>query len=356
MTIAHARPVDLAAIRAQVDLALEQFWQAKSGSDSELRLPEEVTATLHAFLFAGGKRIRPLLCVLGWLAADGDPEVPSPVVRTAASLEMFHASVLIHDDIIDASETRRDHPTVHRALAVRHRERPDPDRFGSSAAIILGDLAMVWSAELLHTARLSAAQLTSALTVIDAMRADVMYGQYLDLLTTAYPTSDLDRALEIIRFKTVSYTCERPLHLGAALADARPDVRAALSAYARPLGEAFQLRDDLLGVYGDPIETGKSNLEDLREGKHTALVALALQHASTAETTQLRTLLGNPELDADQAATCREILTGTAEPRVEEMIRTRWQQAMLALDHAPFPASVVEALRDVAAAAVARSR
>ncbi|MEV0296124.1 polyprenyl synthetase family protein [Nocardia sp. NPDC050710] len=347
--------LDLDAIRTRVDAELDSFVREKAGSGAAARLPEEVIVTLHGFLFAGGKRIRPLLCVLGWLAGGGDPAVPEPVVRAAASVELFHASVLIHDDIIDDSDTRRDRPTVHRTLTDRHRDRRDPDRFGTHAAIVLGDLAMVWAAELLHTARLTASQLGAALTVLDSMRADVMYGQYLDLLATACPSSDLDRALEIVRYKTVSYTCDRPLQLGAALAGASPAVRVALTAYARPLGEAFQLRDDLLGVYGDPARSGKSNLEDLRDGKHTALVALALEHATTADAARLRELLGNPDLDERQADSCRAILTAAARPRVEEMITTRWEQAKHALIDAPFPVEVAGALSWLADAAVLRT-
>lgn len=346
-------PVDLAAARIRVDGVLDRFLCAKAGDDPAL--PAEITETLRAFLFAGGKRIRPLLCVLGWHAAYGTTPAPQPVVQVAAALELFHAAVLIHDDIIDNSATRRDHPTVHRALAERHRARRDPERFGTHAALVLGDLAMVWSAELLHTAALSARQLRTALNVLDGMRADVMYGQYLDLLTTARPSCDLDRALDVVRYKTASYTCERPLVLGALLADPAPGIPAALAAYARPLGEAFQLRDDLLGVYGDPARTGKSNIDDLREGKHTALVALAFAHADATQAERLAALLGDPELDERQAVECREILSATALSRVEGMIRARSEQARHALAQAPIPIAVIQTLRHLADDAVARA-
>ncbi|MGN2636384.1 polyprenyl synthetase family protein [Nocardia takedensis] len=345
---------DLDAVRARIDAALTSFVRAKAGSGAARRLPDEVIDTLEEFLFAGGKRLRPVLCVLGWSAA-ADLDAPAPVVRAAASLELFHAAVLIHDDIIDASDTRRDRPTVHRALSARHRDRPDPDRFGVDAAIVLGDLTMVWAAELLHTAGLTPAQLTAALPVLDSMRAEVMYGQYLDLLATARPDADLERAMRIVRYKTVAYTCERPLLLGAALGDANREVRAALSAYARPVGEAFQLRDDLLGVFGDPSRSGKSNLEDLREGKHTALIALALEHATPADAHRLRTALGDPDLDEDTAAVCRDLLSATAKPRVEAMIAARAEQAAAALADAPFPPPVIAALHRIADAAIRRT-
>ncbi|MFG1797659.1 polyprenyl synthetase family protein [Nocardia sp. NPDC049149] len=359
MTGTRVEPIAPAAlgmdeIRTRIDATLDDFLRAKAGPDAEPALPDEVTGTLHGFVTGGGKRFRPLLCVLGWHAAGGDGYVPASVVRAAASLELFHAAVLIHDDIIDNSDTRRDQLTVHRVLAARHQNRRDPRQFGAHAAIVLGDLAMVWSAELLHTAGLTAGQLAAALTVLDGMRSEVMYGQYLDLLTTACPSSDLGSALEIIRYKTVAYTCERPLQLGAVLAGADPEVLAALSAYARPLGEAFQLQDDLLGVYGDPATTGKSNLDDLRDGKHTALVALALEHADPAQANLLEAALGDPELDEQRATVCRDVLAA-GRPHVEAMIRTRWAQAQHALNDAPLPAVAIQALRYVADVAVART-
>ncbi|MFD0360229.1 polyprenyl synthetase family protein [Nocardia sp. GCM10030253] len=351
-----AEPLDLQAIRGQVDAALADFLRDKARAGAKLRLPEEITRALHTFLFAGGKRIRPLLCVLGWYAAAGSAAPPQAVIKAAASLELFHASVLIHDDIIDNSETRRDRPTVHRALAGLYDDRPDPIRFGADAAIVLGDLAMVWSAELLDIAQLTAAQLGAARTVVDAMRSDVMYGQYLDLLASGRPSGDIDRAMQIVRYKTVAYTFDSPLHLGAAIADAGARIHDALTCYARPLGEAFQLQDDLLGVYGDPARTGKSNLEDLRDGKHTVLVAIALEHADAEQAARLRSLLGDPELDDCGAASCRDIIAATARETVHQMIRARWAEANRVLDKAPFPASVIEAMRHIADDAIERTK
>ncbi|MEV6426262.1 polyprenyl synthetase family protein [Nocardia sp. NPDC051463] len=351
-----AEPLDLRAIRGQIDAALGDFMRDKARTAGTLLLPEEVTRALHAVLFAGGKRIRPLLCVLGWLAAGGSAELPPFVIKAAASLEMFHAAVLIHDDIVDNSDTRRDRPTVHRALAKLYNDRPDPSRFGADAAIILGDLALVWSAELLNTAELSAIQLAAARTVVDTMRSDVMYGQYLDLLATGSPSNDIDRALQIIRHKTVAYTFDSPLQLGAAIADAGAQVHDALTCYARPLGEAFQFQDDLLGVYGDPARTGKSNVDDLRDGKHTVLVAIALEHADAEQSACLRTLLGDPELDDRGAAVCRDIVAATAKETVHRMIRARWAEANRVLDKAPFPTAVVQAMRHIADDAIARTK
>ncbi|WP_067713760.1 polyprenyl synthetase family protein [Nocardia yamanashiensis] len=349
-------PVDHDGIRAHVERALYEFLTAKAESAAAAGLPAEVVEAVRAFLFAGGKRIRPLFCVLGWYAGGGDG-LPPAVVRVAAAVELFHAAVLIHDDIIDDSDTRRDQPTVHRAVADRARSArgAGADRFGAHAGILIGDFGLVWSQELLHTAGLSAAQSAAATPVLDAMRTEVSYGQYLDLLTTGRPTRDLERALEIIRYKTAAYTVHRPLQLGAALAGADAEVQRALADYGRPLGEAFQLQDDLLGVFGDPARTGKSVVSDLRDGKHTALLALALRHATARQRAHLDQLVGNPGLDERGAAVCREILDATARPEVERMIAERWQQVRAVLATAPLPPAAVSGLRGAAEAVIART-
>lgn len=326
-----SRPLDLEGLRRDVDAVLHQFLRSKAASAAARNLPEQAAHVLAEFLSAGGKRIRPMLCALGWQAATGTP--PSrPVVRAAACLEMFHAFCLVHDDIIDNSATRRGAPTVHRTLATRHAvDRPGSlaERMGTSCALLVGDLALAWSDELLHTAGLTNRQLTAVLPVIDAMRTEVIYGQYLDVTAAGAPAPDLERALAIIRYKTAKYTIERPLHLGATLADAPSALLWELSSYALPLGEAFQLRDDLLGVFGDPQQTGKSRLEDLREGKHTVLVALALRNAAPHHSALLRRLVGNPHLTEAEAAQIRGLLTVTgARDQVEQMITERRAQAL----------------------------
>ncbi|WP_407547538.1 polyprenyl synthetase family protein [Streptomyces sp. Pv4-95] len=349
---------DLLSIRRAVDAVLEEFLSVKARAASGGGWPGEVTDVLHQFLFVGGKRLRPLLCVCGWHAAGGHG-APGPVVRTAAALELFHAFCLIHDDVMDGSATRRGHPTVHRALAARHqdgRTRATAERLGAGAAILAGDLALVWSDELLHTAGLTPAQLAAVLPVIDTMRTEVMYGQYLDLLAAGRLATDVEVALRVIRYKTARYTCERPLLLGAALNAAPPPVSRALSAWALPLGEAFQLRDDLLGVYGDPQVTGKPVLDDFREGKHTVLLALAVRRATGTQRALLEGLVGDPGLDGEGAARIREVLEATgARTEVEGMIAARYEQALTALEAAPFPPATVLALRHVAALATERT-
>jgi len=353
------RPLDLERLRRDVDAVLHRFLQGKAASAATRNLPEQAAQVLEEFIGAGGKRLRPVLCALGWQAATGTAP-PKPVVRVAACLEMFHAFCLIHDDIIDNSATRRGRPTVHRTLATRHtahRQGPLAERLGASCAILVGDLALTWADELLHTAGLSSSQLTAVLPVLDTMRTEVIYGQYLDVTATGEPSPDVDRAQTIIQYKTAKYTCERPLHIGALLGGAAPPLLRELSAYAMPLGEAFQLRDDLLGVFGDPQVTGKSRLEDLREGKHTMLLALALRDASPAHVSLLRRLLGNPHLSEAQAAQVRSILTVTgARTHIEDMIDQRREQVLdlLASPRAIRP-EAHQALRQLADTATRRT-
>ncbi|MCF2434315.1 polyprenyl synthetase family protein [Streptomyces thinghirensis] len=280
------------------------------------------------------------LAFVGWHAAGatGDPRT---VVHLAASLELFHVSALIHDDVMDSSALRRGRPTVHRALA-RALQGDDSGvsaaaaaRFGEGAASLIGDLAMVWSDELLLEGETNPKQLAALWPTLHAMRSEIVLGQYLDLRATGDASPDVSRALRIGRYKTAKYTVERPLHLGAIVAGADQSLLDQLSAYALPLGEAFQLRDDLLGVFGDPAVTGKSALEDLRDGKATVLTALALQTATPQQRRALTDWLGKPHLTEEQAAVARRIIAATGAPaQAEEMIATRYRTAMDALDDA----------------------
>ncbi|MEU1779055.1 polyprenyl synthetase family protein [Streptomyces abikoensis] len=357
---AVTEPIDLAGLRLRIDAELAGFLDGRARAAAAQELPGEVTSLIRDFVLAGGKRLRPLLCALGWYAAGETaapppPSLPLPVVRAAASLEMFHAFAMIHDDIMDGSDTRRGAPSVHRALAARHAGRGDADRFGTHAAILLGDLAHAWSDELLHTAGLPPGRLAAARGVMDTMRWEVMYGQYLDLTATGRPTADLGRALRIVRYKTAKYTVERPLHLGAALAGSAPARTTALSAYALPLGEAFQLRDDILGVYGDPEVTGKSVLDDLRTGKQTVLLAVALARADPRRRDRLRSLVGRPDLDEDGARQVRAVMRESgALGEVERLIGERRRQALRALDRTPLSPAVADALRRTAHALTGR--
>jgi geranylgeranyl diphosphate synthase type I len=317
-------------------------------------------AALRSFVVDGGKRLRPAFCYWTYvgLAGNAASNDESAVVRAAASLELLQAAALIHDDVIDNSSTRRGKPSLHEHFAALHsRERwhGATEDFGRAAAILLGDLALVWADAMLASSGLDATRVAAAQPVWAAMRSEVMGGQYLDLLEQAMGGGSVSRALAVARLKSAHYTVERPLHLGAAFAGADPGVRLPLSEFGLPLGEAFQLRDDLLGVFGDPQETGKPAGDDLREGKRTVLVALATEAASDEQRRQLTALIGDPALDDNGVETLRRILIDTGSTRrIEQMIVERMTAATTALDALPISGEGREQLRLLAKAATER--
>ncbi|MFE5207254.1 polyprenyl synthetase family protein [Streptomyces sp. NPDC056600] len=343
-------------MRSRVDAVLDEFFGSRlHGAGAEAEGTFDLAEDVRDYVTRGGKRLRPMMCVVG-RHAGGKSAVSDVVLRTAASLELFHAFTLIHDDVMDRSDLRRGAPTVHRAVAARHPGHPAREALGTGAAIVAGDLALAWSDELLHTAGLSPAELAAVLPVIDVMRTEVVHGQYLDLTTRVNVRGGVAAALRTARYKTAKYTFERPLHLGAALAGAGEGLRAALSAFALPAGEAFQLRDDLLGVFGASERTGKPVLDDLRQAKPTVLPALGYQRADIAQRLVLDTLTGRPELDEHGAERVRRVLreTGAAEA-VEDMIRLRRRQALQALADAALPAPAAEAARQLLHGVVERT-
>ncbi|MFJ5774593.1 polyprenyl synthetase family protein [Streptomyces sp. NPDC093094] len=350
--------LDLDAVRCDVEAVLTDFFRAKERAAREAGLSGAPVRVLADFVGAGGKRLRPLLCAAGWCAAAGGEAVPpEAVLKVAAALEMFHAFALVHDDVMDGSPARRGRPSVHRTLAGLH---PGPGplaaEFGRAAAVLIGDMAFAFSDELVHTAGLSPQELARVLPLLGAMRIETMHGQWLDLLTTGRPSGDVETARTVIAHKTAKYTVERPLHIGAALAGPASAVQAACSAYALPLGEAFQLRDDLLGVFGTARATGKDPLDDLREGKNTVLLATARQRADPAQRSVLRALVGKRDLTEPEAARIRTVIEATgARADVERMIARLRRDALRALAEASFPAAAAGALHDLAHAVVART-
>jgi geranylgeranyl diphosphate synthase type I len=335
-------------VRDRVGAVLDEFLAAKSArAPDECLLP--IVTVVREYV-AGGKCLRPVFCDCGWRAAGGEPDAPS-AARIGAALELFHSFALIHDDIMDGSELRRGRPAMHLRLAALHRDGASAAataRFAVNAAILVGDLCLVWSDELLHGAGLAPGLLAGARPLLDAMRAEVMAGQYLDLESPG-ESDRLSRAWRTIRLKTAGYTVERPLQLGAALAGAGPTLLSACAAYGQPLGEAYQLRDDLLGVFGDPARTGKPTLDDLREGKSTVLMALTWQRASTRDRGTLRALHGDPDLDEAGAEVLRGIVRATgADAAVERLVRSRIGQARAALAGMPVPEDVRQTLTELA--------
>jgi geranylgeranyl diphosphate synthase type I len=356
--VTASSPLERAGLRPRVDKALAAFLAGQRSHllDIDPALAD-VADALEAFVLGGGKRLRPAFAYWGYRGAGG---VDSDHVVTAVSaLELVQASALIHDDLMDRSDTRRGEPAVHRRFATRHTAagwRGDADAFGDSAAILLGDLALVWSDELLHTSGVEPDALLRARPVFDRMRTEVTVGQYLDVHTQATGDTSLSRAGLVARYKSAKYTVERPLLLGAALAGADPVLTAAYARFGLPLGEAFQLRDDVLGVFGDPSRTGKPAGDDLREGKRTYLIAAASAAAAPAERAELDARLGDPRLDDEGVRRLRAIIAGCgALDRTEERIMALTTEALTALDAAAVEPEARGVLRDLADAATRRA-
>jgi len=314
-------------------------------------------------LVTGGKRLRALMCYWGWRGAGGEAGA-SQVVTAGAALELFQAAALIHDDIIDRSDTRRGGPSVHRRFSQLHTAQGwalDSERFGQAAAILAGDLCLSFSEEAFTDIGERAASGSRARLIFNLMRAEVMAGQYLDILEeVAGPVRDragaVGRAQSIIRFKSAKYSTEHPLALGGALAGASNELLRGYSAFALPLGEAFQLRDDVLGVFGDPLTTGKPAGDDLREGKRTVLVALALDQASPAESAFIDARLGSPDLSEADILDIRRIIEDSGALQATEVLIGEFGAAAFnALDELALEDLPKTALRRLAEATVSRA-
>jgi geranylgeranyl diphosphate synthase type I len=347
-------------LRPRVGRVLDRHLQqqrAVLGAQSPHLLPLLDAA---ADLLAGGKRLRPAFCYWGWRgtgSADDDA-----IVNAAASLELFQAAALIHDDLIDDSDTRRGMPSVHRRFATIHERsgwQGDPSQFGSAAALLLGDLCLGWSDELLNSSGLSDAALRRGRPVFERMRTELIGGQFLDILEQASgaqePVGQAARARDVIRHKSAKYSVEHPLLLGGLLAGGTEELLASYSAYGLPLGEAFQLRDDVLGVFGDPRQTGKPAGDDLRDGKRTVLVAYARERASAGQAAVLDKFLGDRSLDAEALAELREIIVDTgALQRVERLVDDLVATATSALAVAPVVPDTRAALAELIITATVR--
>ena len=314
-------------------------------------------------LVTGGKRLRALMCYWGWRGAGGDAAA-AEVITAGSALELFQAAALIHDDIIDRSDTRRGGPSVHRRFSELHGEQGwalDPERFGHAAAILTGDLCLSFSEESFTEIGSRAAAGSRARLIFNLMRAEVMAGQYLDILEeVAGPRRDragaVSRAQSIIRFKSAKYSTEHPLALGGALAGATDALLRGYSAFALPLGEAFQLRDDVLGVFGDPVTTGKPAGDDLREGKRTVLVAFALEMATPEDSGFIDARLGSPGLGDNDVEEIRRIIVECgALQATETLIEEFGQAAFDALESLELDELPKTALRRLAEAAVSRA-
>jgi geranylgeranyl diphosphate synthase, type I len=339
-----ALPAGLAEIGARVEERIDVLlrgeqarWRAVA---PELDAP---LGALRSLVAEGGKRLRPAFCFWAFVGAGGDPADPR-VTDVAAAIELLHAFALVHDDVMDGSAVRRGQPTVHEAFAAEHRargHRGEARRFGEGAAILIGDFAFVYADVLIADAP------TLVRPLYDELRIELCVGQYLDLVGTVAGSRRRSEAELIERYKSGKYTVERPLHVGAALAGRLADLVVPLSAFGIPLGEAFQLRDDLLGAFGDPLVTGKPVGDDLREGKLTPLLAAALA-AATGEHAATLARVGDPHLDAGALADVQEALVASgAVEEIERAIDARVATALEVLDTLPVTASARAALREL---------
>jgi geranylgeranyl diphosphate synthase type I len=335
----HAAPQSLLDVASRVDKRLEALLAVErerwAKVDADLVPPIDEIARL---VLAGGKRLRPAFCFWGFVGAGGDP-TDELVIDAGAALELLHAFALFHDDVMDGSLTRRGEPTTNAKYEASHGANKlagESRRFGDGVAILVGDLAYVYSDQLMRNAS------PQAWTIWNELRIELNFGQYLDMLGSAMNERRREKAERICRYKSGKYTIERPLHLGALLAapTRRDELIPVLSTYGLPLGDAFQMRDDVLGAFGDTAITGKPVGDDLREGKPTPLMAIATSRANAAQLKELQ-LVGNQDLTPAQIARVQEVIRETGALDELEVVITRLtDEAIAAVQNVPFAQSV----------------
>jgi geranylgeranyl diphosphate synthase, type I len=344
-------PAALLELRDQVDRALDELYDRVLprlvGIHPTLA---PVADDLRGFT-PGGKRIRPALLLLGFEAAGGRNR--SAVMGPALALELLHTCALVHDDVIDRAPTRRGVPTIHEAAAGRHREggwAGDAGSYGQAVAILVGDLAFVHADEAFLSGDVPARALLDAFARFTVLREEVMAGQYLDLQAATTRVTDRDLALAVATLKSGRYSVARPLEIGAILAGADQRLVAGLGAFGDPLGRAFQIRDDLLGLFGEEATTGKSVASDLAEGKRTLVIAEAVARLDGPERRELEAGLGNPSAaDPTTAARLRELLERSGgRAAAEAYVDTAIAEARIALAELDLPPGITRTLGEVA--------
>jgi geranylgeranyl diphosphate synthase type I len=360
-----------------VDSRIHSFLEARSDEMATISPDLEHILAYANSMLKSGKRFRARFCYWGWRSiaqADAaDPlggvetlEDASPVIDLATSLEVFHAAALVHDDIMDNSDTRRGLPAAHRAFERIHHDRSyagSAPHFGSSTALLLGDLLLAWSDDLLTTAlaHQDPRIVSATRSQFSRMRQEVTLGQYLDIHEEAawlhHPQEErMERALRVVTYKSAKYSMEAPLLIGASLAGATAQQLEDLSSFGLPLGIAFQLRDDVLGVFGDSEVTGKPSGDDLREGKRTVLIARAEASMPESAKRVFNELLGDRTLDPDQIEVMQSTLRDTgALDEVEAMIERYADTAMSALEDADITEGARSELRRLADAVTRRN-
>jgi len=349
------------AVSHRLDIQLRAYREKFSAVGHEVADLFDVATPL----LQRGKRLRASFLAAGWRCFGGRA-LAGAETAAGAGLELFQLAALVHDDLMDASLSRRGLPAAHLQFRALHEERTmisNPDSFGAAGALLLGDLLLVAAESELQAALIDHPDTApAARAVFEEMMAEVTVGQYLDIYAQSAPWAedpevDLDRARRVIKAKSARYSVEHPLALGAAMAGADRAGCEAIRAVGLPVGEAFQMRDDVLSVFGDPAVTGKPAGDDLREGKRTVLVTSAMTLASPPEVEILRSRIGDPGLTEDQVVEVREILTSCgALAEVEELISQRAATAQAAIDALDLPAEQDQLLRELATAAITRNQ
>ena len=341
MLTALPPPPSLAAIAERVDARLREVLAAEMRRWSEFDADLiDAVREIERLVLAGGKRLRPAFCHWGFVGAGGDPDAQI-VVDAGAAFELMHAFALFHDDVMDDAASRRGNPTTHTVFAQRHRDGAwagEARRFGEGVAILVGDLAFVYSDMLMAGAG------REAWAIWNELRIELNVGQVLDILGGVRNDRRRDKAERICRYKSGKYTIERPLHLGAVMAapERQAELVPALSGYGLPLGDAFQMRDDVMGAFGDETLTGKPVGGDLREGKPTPLLARAVEAASAAQR-EVLDLVGRPGLGDDEVACIQQVIVDTgALADLEATITRLTDEALAAIEVAP----ILDAARD----------
>ena len=340
---------DPGAFKARVDGVLHGFVAEEADRLVDVDPALGPVAEQLETAVAHGKRLRAAFCYWGW-RGGGQPDSDA-LLRAAASMELVHAAAVVHDDLIDDSALRHGRPTAHRALRAAVPHHPRSGAAARSLAMLVGDLLMSLAGQLFVTSGLPAAYLARARPLWAALARELVAGECLEILRTG-AAPDTAASLKVIRYKTAKYTVEQPLLIGGTLAGAVPRLGAGYSAYGLPLGEAFQLRDDLLGLFGDPARTGKDTGDDLRGQRPTALLAETWRVADTAQRERLGALLGRDGTDPEEV---RALMRSLRTPeRVEHMIAARVEEALDALDGLDAPPAAVAALASLAHSASAR--
>lgn len=350
----------LSAVPSAVNQCLSSYFEASAQEFSAIG-PEfaQAVSFLEDFTLLGGKRVRPMFAWAGIRAGleggggslsfpcDDANSAPQALLSAVSAMELIQACALIHDDIIDRSDTRRGNPTTHRRFETQHRAEAwagTSEHYGTSQAILTGDLALAWADDMFQYSGVSAQALLNARGPWRAMRTEVIGGQILDVNVESTGSESVEDSLTVIKYKTASYTVARPLHIGAALVGASDTTVDTLRSIGQDIGEAFQLRDDQLGVFGDPEVTGKPSGDDLRTGKRTALINLALRDGNRVGVEKLREGLGTASEEAE-VDELRDIIIQTgAAATIEEWIAERSERAIATTRGAGLGAEITEEL------------